>query len=242
MSWYFEGNEGWEKSKKEDAANRARSGSPLRFFQPKDTATRLVWLDTPGFFVYEHNFLINGSWHNYRTCPNKEDNCPACQNGVGRSFICVSTVIDTSEWEDREGRKRKCVKKLFVAKGTAKERLADQIGYQEGNLRGCVFEVKRGGGSRECATGEGFHFLGRLTEEKLKALVKGWTPEGVTIDEYLKPFDYKKIFKADIEELRRLVGSPAPVGSQDSDATPPEEDNKTEESPGGEVDLDQLLL
>jgi len=244
--WYWEGDEGWDKSKREDAAARSGANSPLRFFQPKDNATRLVFLDTPGFFAYEHSFNINGNWHNYRPCAGNEDNCPACQAKIGRSFINVSTVIDTSEWEDKKGQKRKNVKKLFVAKGTAKERLFDQIQYQDKNLRGCVFEVKRGTGSKECATGEGFHFLGRLSEDKLKALVKGWTPEGVSIEDYLKPYDYKKLYKPNVSELRRLCGSPDPIGADDSSAGDGSE-SSGEDSPsdnGSEdtSDLDALLL
>jgi hypothetical protein len=60
---------------------------------------------------------------------------------------------------------------------------------------------------------EDFEYLGKLTAEKLSKLA----PEGEAA-EWLKPFDYEKIFAPkSSEELRRVVGGEVPVGSSEAD-------------------------
>lgn len=105
-SWYRTGEEGWAKAKQEDAEAKKRmeeSRDPRknRFWLENDSAAKVTWLDTPSFFLHEHNLKINGRWGNYETCLKDFDTCPICESGQASSYIVVGTVISHKVWTDR---------------------------------------------------------------------------------------------------------------------------------------------
>uniref|UniRef100_A0A6M3M8K1 Uncharacterized protein n=1 Tax=viral metagenome TaxID=1070528 RepID=A0A6M3M8K1_9ZZZZ len=154
-AWYKTGADGVKESKQADAQAKARreSRGPRRFHLPNDTSAKITFLDTPGFFLWEHNLQLGGKWFNYFTCLKDFDTCPLCESGDNASYILVGTVIDHSSYTADDGTKYVNQKKLFVAKGKARQNLLRQIERRDGDLKGCVYEMARGSSNTECATG-----------------------------------------------------------------------------------------
>jgi hypothetical protein len=75
-------------------------------------------------------------------------------------------------------------KQLFVGKGRARQRLQKQIERRDGDLSCCVYEMSRGTGQTECATGEDFEYIKRLQKKQLRAFV----PEGQDPEQWLAPY------------------------------------------------------
>lgn len=227
-SWYSKGKIGVEKSKQVDAEAKARreakSGS-FRFYLKHGTEAKIFFLDNPEFFFSEHNLKIGGSFYNYVTCLADFDTCPPCESGEAPSYSVAGTIIDFSKFEDRKGNKHLVSKKLFVARGKARQHILKQIDRRDGNLTNCLYIASRGDGQTECGTGEDFEFLKKVSLKNVKALVsKLWDQEGKEyiekdLDEFLIPFDYPKEFAPKKPaELRKLLGGSVPVGSEEDSA------------------------
>ena len=147
------------------------SGSFLRYWMPKSTSRKLVFL-TDGDkapVIWEHQVQLNGSWKNWFTCLQPLGRpCPLCQfaaannNKYSRSKVCLFTVIDTAEFTDKNGKARKNERRLFVAKQKITEKLKRRCSrlMEKGlNLRGALFEVYRTGDDQSPGTGEDFEYV-----------------------------------------------------------------------------------
>lgn len=230
-SWYQTGKQGEERSKHVEEEMQSRFGPPRFWLKPPKSA-HITFLDTEGFHMYEHNLYRGGQWGNYFTCIQDFDNCPLDESGDRPSYVAVFTIIDHSEYvSQRTGKKIKNVKKLLVLKPRAFNKVKLRRETQKGNLTHCIFKVTRGSND-ECATGEDFEFLGRTTKEKLMSIA----PQDPKLQaDWLKPFDYMKIFEPkDATFLRQLVGTKAPVGSDD--ALTPDADIPASDAPNGTRD------
>ena len=232
--WFKTGKDGVDQAKREDEEakqRRASSGGPSRLWLKPDSSAKVVFLDTPKFFFHEHNLKLNNKWGNYFTCLKDFDTCPICESGEHSSYCLVGTVIDTRQWEDKDGNSHKNEKRLFVAKGKARQRLLKQIERRDGDLRLAVLECSRGTGSTESSVGEDYEFLGKLPVAKVKKLL----PAGEKASEFFKPFNYEELFKPKSkEELRKLMGAPDPVGANDDDAL--SEDDLLKDTDSAEAD------
>ena len=215
-AWYKTGEAGVKASKQADVQAKARreSRGPRRFHLPNDDSAKISFLDTPQFFLWEHNLNLGGKWFNYFTCLKDFDTCPLCESGDNASYILAGTVVNHKPYTDKDGAKHVNQKELFVAKGKARQSLLRQIERREGDLAGCVYEMARGSSTTECATGEDFDYLGKkLTKKQMKAFIPKDADE-----KWLEPFDYEKIFEPkDPAELRKLIGGAPPVGADDDD-------------------------
>ena len=213
--WYQRGKDGWTRAKEEDEAAKERreSQAPWRFRLKPDTSAKITMLDTPNFFVHEHQLKIKGRWGNFFTCIKEMDSCPICEDLENHpGHIVVGTCINHSKWTDREGKVYQHRKQLFVAKGRARQHLANQIKRHK-DLKFHVFEMSRGSSNTECSCGEDFEHLGKLTKAKLKKFI----PEDQD-ESWLEPFDYETLFAPkSAEELRKVVGLAPPVGSEEGD-------------------------
>jgi|WetSurMetagenome_2_1015567.scaffolds.fasta_scaffold103231_2 hypothetical protein len=225
-AWYSTGKAGWKRAKEEDAAAKARreQRGPRRFWLDYDKSAKIVFLDTPDFFVHEHNLKIGGKYFNYATCLREIDTCPPCDEGDNPSYIVAGTIINLTPWTDKEGKEHKNEKQLFVAKGRARQRLMKQIERRGGELTGCVYEMSRGNSTTECSTGEDFEYI--KTVKKLSDLLKAAPVDkkGQPDPTFIEPFNYAEIFAPKTSaELRAMLGLSAPVGSEE------DEDNEEEE-------------
>ena len=222
--WYRTGKEGEERSKEFVKERYEKSATSYRFYLKPGNEAKVTFLDSKGFYLAEHNLKIGGRWGNYYTCLQEFDNCPLCDSGSNPSYICVYTVIDHSKYESKKtpGKIITNQKRLMVVKSRAHDKLKDRRDNQaDGDLTYGVFRFKRYT-KEECSTGEDILFVKKLPVEVLQKFIPADLPQEERED-YLKPFDYMKLFAPKTaEELRRVVGAAAPVGSlssYDSSAT-----------------------
>lgn len=211
-SWYATGKDGMTKSKQEDEAMKQRreqrKDMPWRFrLDSNEEHVKGTFLDSPKFFFREHNLKIGGKFGNYFTCLSDYESCPL-DSGDNPSYVVAGTIIDHREYEDSKGETHKNQKRLFIAKGKARERIVRLL-ESKGSLEFCVVEFSRGSSPTECSTGEDIQFVRQLKKDQLK----GFIPKGETL-KWLEPWDYEKIFAPKpVEELRKMVGMAPPIGA-----------------------------
>jgi len=219
MEWYQTGEEGHERAKQFDNEREKRRqeklDKPRRFWNKPDGEGRdIVFLDTAGFFFKEHNYRADGHFRNWETCiQDLGSDCPACEAGNVPSYVCAHTIIELTEFENKQGQVIRNPKRLLVTKGIAREKVVKAKARQKDDLVGCVFEVTRYK-VKECNTGEDFEVKQRLSREQLEQLV----PSGNDVEKYLEPYNYREIFSPKtVEELRNIFGVEAPIGVEDGD-------------------------
>lgn len=232
-SWYQTGNDGWKTAKKEqEEAKARRAGNVFRYRLDNDESGNLIFLDSPAFFCREHNIprtRRGKQFFDQETCLRDFDTCPLCEEDYSGSYICGLSVLDLRGYEDKKGVKHKVSKKLFVAKSSAQDKLKRQLEKRDNDLKYTVYEVARGSGDKEPATGDDFEYKGRLTKAKLIKKLKEILPDDVDVEKYILPLDYKEIFKPKpAKELRKLIGAGAPVGSSDDDDGAEEKEKEAE--------------
>lgn len=178
------------------------SGGSLRFWLPKGSDRKVIFL-TEGNkapVLFEHRIRLGGSWNNWFTCLSHLGmECPLCKfadenDGNGRrKKVMYFTVIDTHEFEDRSGKKRKNLKKLFAAQKDTTEILKRQYLKRleaEQGLRGAMFDIFRTKSDKSASVGEQFDFIKMVDLSSL--------PDS-------EEFDYKELLKPDIEKVRLAV-------------------------------------
>jgi hypothetical protein len=210
--WYKTGSAGYEDAKRVQEERAAQYAS-FRFFLKPGKMAKVTFLDTEGFYFQEHSLQLGPKrWENF-TCRADFSECPICESGHRPAYACAYTVIDHSEYEKSDGGVVKNQKKLLVIRTKVMDKLARKRAREDvgGDLRYCVFQFARDA-KQECSTGEDIEFIKRLRPEEVARFRPGDSKESV--EEFLKPFDYMTIFAPkSVEELRKLVGQAAPVGS-----------------------------
>lgn len=219
-TWYRTGKEGIEYSRQMDAQAkmRAESRGPLRFWTAKDSSKKLLFLDTPNFFVYEHDIEMAGRFGNFFTCIMDLEDCPLCREGLKPSYCLVATVIDFSSYtSEKTGETFKNQKKLFVAKGITRPNLIRQIKNRDGDLAFWIYTISRGSQAKEPNTGTDFERVKKIPKEALlRYLLKEGTPEK-DIENTLVPYDYSKVFAPKkASELKLVLGKEIPDVQSDS--------------------------
>ena len=191
-----------------------------RFYLPVGKETQITFVDgslndaglpdVPSF--WEHNLKMDGHWRNWFPCVREQEPCPICALGDHNPYLAtVLTVIDHSEYEDREGVLRKHNKRLFVAKPQTYRRLA-RIAHKRGGLNGKTFDVARTG-DQSAAVGSDFDYLGECDTEQFIAQNQQF---GVTSDLFT-PYDYGKVIVyRNAAELKALG-----IGQPTASAAPP---------------------
>lgn len=176
-----------EAEKKAKEIDERKSNSVFRFWMPKATTTRIVFLDDNPPVYDEHNLQINGSWKNWFTCKKQfGEQCSICDGGTYAYTAGAYTILDGTEWTDKKGTVHKDEKKLYIAKMDTLKKLK-QMSAKRGGLRGCVFEVTRTDGDKSPGTGDMFDFEYKMTEAELIAKFGGADGKGVI------PFNYDEI-------------------------------------------------
>jgi hypothetical protein len=212
MSWYKKGTEGLEDSKKFQEEVLAGFG-PRRFWLPIGKSAKVTFLDTEGFYFYEHNIKTGKMFEPY-TCLHDFSECPLCEAGHRPSSVCAYTIIDHSEFtSEKTGKTYKHIKRLLVVKSAVINKLARRREGLDGNLTYGVFIFSRDK-KEECATGEDIEFIKRNDKKDVLRFKPKDAKE--SDEEWLKPFDYAQLFAPkSIEELRVIAGQKAPVGAVD---------------------------
>lgn len=204
--WYKKGEAGLQEKKQSDAiAKMKKEKAVTRFRLQKDSGAKIVFVDSEGFYIWEHNLNVGGKWGNFITCVKDFDSpCDVCLTGKRSTHTAYYTVIDTREFIRQDGTKVKNRKILFPAKGTMIYQLED-MKKRHGSLAGMVFEVKRFSADGEPNCGSVLTKLGKIN-------IKKKFGDGSDV-----PVDYVKVLApASKEEIRALgVGGAPLVGSSE---------------------------
>ena len=197
MGWFEKGYEGLQKV----SEARAGGGGTRRFWIKEGSAEKkVVFLSAEPFNFYEHQLKLGGNWRNFETCIKQiEDRgCPLDATDYGPYYVGAFTVVDRSEWKDRDGKVHKNTKSLLMAKPEMLRKLklkAKKYGEND-SLFGCEFDVSRS--SRKAPNiGDEWDF------------VKRWkTPAKMTeIFGDITEIDYEKIFlPKSFDELNTMAG------------------------------------
>jgi hypothetical protein len=148
-----------------------KNNSALRFWMPKGSSKKVIFL-TDGDkapVIWEHQFKVNGSWKNWLTClgPTGQE-CPFCKwseandNEFRRYKAAFFTVIDCSEYTDRNGVTHRNTKRLMCCKsGTADKIKRKWMRMQEEgkSLVGAQFEIYRTNSDKSPSVGEDFEYI-----------------------------------------------------------------------------------
>lgn len=210
MDWFLRGEDAFEKARLL-AEERESGAGPFRFFLKPGTSALVTFVDNAGIGLLEHNMKINGRWGNFYTCLRDFSECPLCESGDKPYYVMIWTIIDHSKYvSERTGKEYKNTKKLLVAKQSVITKIRRRLSSKElnGDLTFATFSFSRDK-REECATGEDIEFVRRCTRDELLRM----KPEGISVDEWLTPFDYRTLFKPkSVEELRRIAGLGNPIG------------------------------
>jgi len=216
-SWFAKDAEGEKYVEEQEAKRKAAGGKDSvrswRFKLAYEATGYIIPFDDLRFFFNEHQFQANGSYYNYETCIRDiEGECPLCESQNRAAPVGVMTVLDLTEYKKKDGTMSKPRKKIIVLKQGGRERFLRKQ-KKLGGLAFKKFEVYRSKDPKGEATGTEVEYEKDVDPEVLRQ----FAPEGVDVDEWLKPFDYEEIFKPkSASEIRRLMGISDPVGSSES--------------------------
>lgn len=189
----------------------------LRYWMPKGSEKRIVFLtEEPKIIYYEHQIKIGDSYRNFATCMAMSGKpCPLCDMDVQKYQAAAFTIIDTSKFQDKEGKEKKNTKRLFIAKNNTWEKLVRQYRRRKEageKLRGAAYLVARGKDDKSPSVGEDFEFIGMVdlskypdTEEfNYREILK---PNPEMILEYCRKLERNKAMSSKEE----TTGLPKPV-------------------------------
>jgi hypothetical protein len=232
-SWFEKGDAGYEKAKKMQEERAALYG-PRRFWLEPGKSAKITFLDSEGFYFMEHELKINGRWGNHFTCTRDFRECPLCESGFKSAYGCAYTIIDHSSYTSpKTGQVYAHQKKLLVVRSSVINKLARRRESLKGNLKYSLFLFSRDK-KEECRTGEDIEWIKVVSPADLTRLCKPKDSKESNED-FLKPFDYMEIFKPlSVEELRKIAGQPAPVGSENYDPS------GADHSPGMDTGMDTM--
>jgi hypothetical protein len=215
-NWYQTGLAGQQKFKEMEALRQVTSkqNSVRRFKLKPGEKAKIIFLENPYVWLYEHTINVDGRWENF-TCTSDKETCPLCQTNNKQSAILVTTVLDCRKSiSNKTGKEYQYQKSLLVMKGKGIRAIMRQ--FLEGNkvdLTHYSMEVERDVDKQSVSCGEFLTLGKKLSVSTLEALAKK-----LELDpkEYLKPFDYFAILapKSD-KELRLIAGIPDPMGSSE---------------------------
>lgn len=207
-----------QKAEKEAEARAAARGA-FRFWLKEGDERMITFLDgdltddglldTVSF--NQHQVKMNGKFRNYFVCTAESEPCPLCEMpDTFPTLVSCFTVLDHSEYTDRNGKKHQHERKLFVAKRDTMKRL-QKLATKRGGLRGWTVSVSRIG-DKSPEVGTDFDFIEQQDLPELAKLLK-LKPEQVL------PFDYdKEIRYLSADELRELGFGSAVVGKAEASA------------------------
>lgn len=197
--------------KEKEIEARRQSFGPRRIWLPAGATTQLIFLDDNPIIIEEHQFKIDGNWQNWFTCLKTIGQaCPMCDGTTNKPYtVGFYTVIDCSEYTDKQNKRHQYEIRLLGAKYSALQKLRvlsqkqKEKGYAQG-LAGCKFEVTRTSNEAH-STGDMWQFEERLTGEQVRAL----NPEA-------KVLDYGKVLAPmSVGEIKAILNKNTERSAQD---------------------------
>lgn len=212
--WYRQGKDGLEEAERIEKEIEARRNMPLRFWLPVGESATLTFLDSAGFYFYEHQVKKDGHWRNWYTCVRDfEPECPLCDAGHQSSYVTAYTVIDHREYvSQKDGKRYGNIKKLFVAKRNVNKKLVRRRDEDlDGDLTFAVLKFTRDTRD-DPSTGSDIVVRKKLTREE----VLRFKPAEMSEAEWLAPINYIEVFKPlTVDQLRRISRGAAPAGTEE---------------------------
>jgi len=163
-SWYSTGYDDMKREEDRVASSRG----PNRYWMKEGTSRDIVFLDDEPFSIYEHNYRADGSWKNWMTCMRGIRDEAVCDDKLGtnnRSYVGFFTIIDCSEYTDKQGNSYQYEMKLLPAKMRVLKKFKRKKD-ERGSLIGCMYRVTRED-SRSPNVGDEFEFKKEVDLEKL---------------------------------------------------------------------------
>lgn len=236
-AWAETGVDGLEAARKDDEERQSRYGKASRFRIDVKSEGEVILLDdtiADGAitFVKEHPIKTRRGKFITRTCLGDNSICPDCANDEKlTSIFNAGTVINRTGFmaEDDDGEEEhiRNYKQLLVLKSEAREEfLIQREKFQEkygenATLALTRWVFRRGADAKSPATGTHIEFKGKVSREKLIAVLKKQGVNPDDWDEFLSPFDYEAQFAPpDEAEARKQSGmkAPRPGSSEDLDS------------------------
>lgn len=195
---------------------------PRRFWMPKDTEAKGVFLDTEPFTLDEHQVELNGTFTNWFTClGNWNEPCPICDADKDPYRVAMLTIL--SFYKHEKSNQWRAVKNLFPMRQQTFKIMAEYRKDRKGDLTGWVFKaIRRGEKSanvgnsfdfqrkiegglpgivRELTGGDGKpNVLAWLATQEMYGGAKRQTPE-----QYVVPIDYDAVFAKPTEQALMRV-------------------------------------
>jgi len=169
MSWMTSGKKATTRWKDQDDTRQEKFWLlPDRYWMPKDSKRVVVWVDEDGVAVREHSVRIDGKRREVVTCSSDEEGAHAnCCQKLGRergeyARVLVWTVVDTSEWQTKDGKTRRNELRMFSAKWNSSEKLLDR--QAEYGLEYSVYRVRRYSQTFEPSVGSDFDFQKKVED------------------------------------------------------------------------------
>lgn len=207
-NWMQRGQAGFQKAA-EIKARQDMGYGPRRFFLTKRASAEIVFLDgkeSDGVFIWEHNVAIDGRYGNCFTCLKDFAPCPICERSENKRYYGVAfTVINLTGYTKKDGTVVKGQKELLMIKSGQFDKLALKRKNAGGDLTGCLFNFTRVGAPKEPAVGSEWDFVKKVDLNQLER----YKPADVSLEEWLKPFDYMKILEPKpYDEICKILGWP----------------------------------
>ena len=210
VSFLKKGKEARKEAALVDADRKRRQEDQTRRFWVKRGGERRITfldgsLDADGELsmvtYYEHNLYMNGNWRNFFVCTgNEEEPCPICEEGKLPSMVAAFTIVDHTEYTDRNGETHKNQKMLLIAKRQTQQ-ILETIAVKRGGLAGLTFDVMRVDEDQSPAVGTMFDFV---KKHELAKVLKA----------YGEPYEYEKVLGYKPPEELRAMGFGKAGGSK----------------------------
>ena len=206
-NWYTTGLAGQQKFKEMEALRAITSGNkqyaPRRFKLKPGEKAKLIFLENPHVWLYEHTLRVNDRWETF-TCPADMTVCPLCVTNNKRSQILVTSVIDCRKSIGKNnGKTYQYQKALYVIKGKGIRAMLRQ--FLDGNkvdLTHFTMEVERDTDDKSVACGEFFELGKKVSIATLESLAK---KAEMDPKEYITPYDYYSLLATRTEKEHRAV-------------------------------------
>ena len=153
-----------------EGSTKSSASNTNRYWMPKGSDRTIIFLsDGPdAVTAQEHQLQLHGNWRNWFTCLESSGKpCPLCEwnkehNQFKRYKAMFFSIIDTTEFVDKRGNKRKNLQKILCAKRGAaeiiKRKYLARFEEDEG-LRGAMFKVFRTNDDKSSSVGEDYEFV-----------------------------------------------------------------------------------
>jgi len=154
VAWYSRGKTGIDSEKQ----RRQDSEKPRRFWLPPGKGNNCVFLDDESFNVYEYNWFANNSWMNWATkSPDADAEAVFREKGLNPYFCAYRTIVNCTEWEDKQGKKHNYELQFLPAKNDTAQLIERRREHHEG-LVGKMFTITRNEGDRTTSAGDDYVF------------------------------------------------------------------------------------